>query len=174
MTFDRLCAGKQSAWIVPLTLRARGVVEAASGDVDTAADTLAAAVAHEHDLPLPLQRARTRLAHGRVLRRLQRRARARSELGEALARFERLGARLWAERARDELARVGGRAASPDGLTPTEERIAGLVAEGLSNREVASVLFVTPKTVESTLTRVYRKLEVRSRTELARKLAGAR
>jgi DNA-binding CsgD family transcriptional regulator len=94
-------------------------------------------------------------------------------LATALAMFEELGARLWAERAREELARVGGRAPAGDALTPTERRIAELVAEGLTNREVAATLFVTPKTVESALTRIYRKLDVRSRTELARRLASA-
>ena len=79
-------------------------------------------------------------------------------LDEALARFEELGATLWAERAREELARIGGRAPSSDDLTPTEQRIADLVAAGMTNREVAETLFVTPKTVESALTRVYRKL----------------
>ncbi len=91
----------------------------------------------------------------------------------ALERFEALGAPLWAERAREDRARIGGRARSNDDLTPTEEQIAELVAAGMTNREVAATLFVTPKTVESALTRVYRKLGVRSRTELARRLAAA-
>jgi hypothetical protein len=112
MAFDRRCAGSRSAWVAPLALRARGVVEAAARDLEMARSTLAAAVAAEQDLPFPLERARTRLALGRVLRRLKHRSRARAELGEALARFEELGARLWAERAREELARIGGRAAS--------------------------------------------------------------
>lgn len=170
MTFNRRCDGHCAAWIAPLVLRARGLVEAAARDLDTACGSLEAAVAAEDDLPLPLERARTRLALGRVLRRLQRRSRARAELGEALARFEALGAALWAERAREELARVGGRSSSPHKLTPTERQIAALVAGGETNREVAASLFVTPKTVEATLTRVYRKLGVRSRTELARYL----
>ena len=78
-----------------------------------------------------------------MLRRLQHRTHAQSELVEALARFEQLGAPLWAQRAREELARIGGRAPSSDDLTPTEQRIADLVAEGLTNREVAAALFVT-------------------------------
>jgi DNA-binding NarL/FixJ family response regulator len=133
--------------------------------------SLEAAVALEERLPLPLERARTRLALGRVLRRLQRRSAAHAMLTEALTQFEGLGAPVWAERAREELARIGGRAPSSDDLTPTERRIAELVAEGLTNREVAAALFVTPKTVESALTRVYRKLGVRSRTKLAKRLA---
>ena len=79
-----------------------------------------------------------------------------------------LGAAGWAARARRELDRVGGRAPAGDGLTPTERQVAELAAEGRTNREVAAALFVSVKTVESTLTRVYGKLGIRSRTELAR------
>ena len=86
--------------------------------------------------------------------------------------FEELGAPLWAAKARAELARIGGRAPAGDGLTPTERRIAELVAEGKTNKEVALILVVAERTVESALTQIYRKLDVRSRTELAHKLAG--
>ncbi len=174
MAFDRRREGNRAPWIAPLVLRARGLVEAAVRDLDTACASLEAAVAAEDQLPLPLERARTRLALGRILRRLQQRSAAHEMLDGALARFEELGAPLWAERAREELARVGGRAPSGDDLTPTEQRIADLVVEGMTNREVAAALFVTPKTVESALTRVYRKLGVRSRTALARQLREAR
>jgi DNA-binding CsgD family transcriptional regulator len=173
MAFDRRCAGSRAPWIAPLVLRARGIVEAAARDLETARASLEAAVAAEDRLPLPLERARTRLALGRVLRRLQQRSRAREELEEALARFGDLGATLWADRTRDELARVGGRAPSDDELTPAELRVASLAAVGKSNREIAIALFVTPKTVESALTRVYRKLGVRTRTELAGRLREA-
>jgi DNA-binding CsgD family transcriptional regulator len=122
-------------------------------------------------VPVLLDRARTRLALGRVLRRVQQRSAAHATLTDALRRFEELGAPLWGGRAREELTRIGGRAPSTGDLTPTEQRIAEYVAAGMTNREVAAALFVTPKTVESALTRVYRKLGVRSRTELARRLA---
>ena len=95
---------------------------------------------------------------------------ARATLDEALAAFERLGAPLWAEQARAELARIGGRAPSRRGLTEAERRVAALVAEGRSNREVAATLYVTEHTVEGALTRAYRKLGVRSRGELAARL----
>ena len=88
-------------------------------------------------------------------------------LKDALAVFEQLGAPLWAEQTRAELARIGGRALSRDELTEAERRIAGLVAEGRTNREVAAALFLTEHSVETALTRVYRKLGVRSRAELA-------
>ena len=84
-----------------------------------------------------------------------------------MAEFERLGARLWADQTRAELARIGGRAPSRDELTEAERRIAALVAEGKSNREVAAALFLTERSVETALTRVYRKLGIRSRSELA-------
>ena len=87
--------------------------------------------------------------------------------------FEELGAALWAERARAEIARLGGRRARDrDELSETERRIAELAAGGRSNREIAGELFVSERTVESNLTRAYRKLGVRSRTELARRLPG--
>jgi DNA-binding CsgD family transcriptional regulator len=77
-----------------------------------------------------------------------------------------MGVPLWAERARAELGRIGGRASS-DGLTPTEQRVADLVAQGRSNKEVAAELFVSVRTVEANLTRVYAKLGIRSPSELA-------
>lgn len=92
---------------------------------------------------------------------------ARDALEESVATFESLGARLWAERARIELARIGGRRESTGVLTPTEQRIAELVAEGHTDKEIAATLFVTPKTVGTQLSRIYRKLGVRSRTGLA-------
>jgi DNA-binding CsgD family transcriptional regulator len=122
-------------------------------------------VEHER-LPVPLERARTLLALGAVQRRAKRKAAARSALDESLAIAGRIGARLWVERARAELQRVGGRSRS-QGLTPTESRVAALVAEGRTNREVADALFVTVRTVEANLTRVYAKLGVRNRSELA-------
>ena len=92
----------------------------------------------------------------------------RESLERALEAFESLGAPLWADRARAELGRIGGRAPSSLELTPTEERVAELVADGATNQEVASALFLSLKTVEWNLSRIYRKLGVRSRTEMAR------
>ena len=111
--------------------------------------------------------------HGSILRRRRQRRRAREALERALAIFERLGSRVYAEQTRSELGRIGGRAPSGDELTPSERRIAELVAEGKTNKEVAATLVVTERTVESALTHIYRKLEVRSRTELARRLTNA-
>ncbi|MBD0330339.1 MAG: response regulator transcription factor, partial [Thermoleophilia bacterium] len=97
---------------------------------------------------------------------------ARATLAEALAELERLGAAIWAGRARDELGRIGGRTASLGELTPSERRVAELVCEGRTNREVAAALFVAERTVETHLSHVYGKLGVRSRTELARRFSG--
>jgi DNA-binding NarL/FixJ family response regulator len=107
-----------------------------------------------------------------VLRRTRHRHAARIALGEALAEFERLGAPRYATAARSELQHVGGRApAGAHQLTRAEERVARLVASGLSNKDVAAELYVAVSTVEATLTRVYRKLGIRSRSQLARSLA---
>ena len=121
---------------------------------------------------IPFHEARTYLALGSIERRRRRRRAARAALERALAEFERLGARLWAERARDELARVGGRAPSRGKLTPTERKVAELVAEGLPTKEVASRLFVSPRTVDGHLAHIYAKLGVRSRTDLMHRLNG--
>ncbi len=123
----------------------------------------------EHDrLAMPFERARTQLLLGRLIRR--ERSDATAALRDALAIFEQLGTPLWADRARAELAGAGRRARRPaqDGLTPAEQRVAELAASGLTNRDVAATLFISSKTVEATLARVYRKLGIRSRAELGR------
>ena len=146
--------------------RGQALVAAARGDLDGALVHLDDALAHHERLPVPLEHARTLLVQGTVRRRTKRKAAARSALEESLAIAQRIGARLWVERARAELQRVGGRSRSR-GLTPTESRVATLVAEGRTNREVADALFVTVRTVEANLTRIYSKLGVRNRSELA-------
>jgi DNA-binding CsgD family transcriptional regulator len=149
--------------------RCRGFLLAARGDQQGALESLEQALVEHERLPVPFERARTLLALGAQRRRVKHRAEARHALKEALAIFEELGAVVWADRARRELSRIPGRRASDrDELTETEQRIAELVAEGRSNKEVAAALFVTVKTVEAALTRIYRKLGVRSRSELAR------
>ena len=124
------------------------------------------------ELPSPFDVARTELAWGERLRRERRRTEARAQLTAALAGFDRLGARPWAARARAELAAAeGGRsrsaAADEAPLTHKEGEVADLVAAGATNREAAAALFLSPRTVEHHLRQVYRKLGVRSRTELA-------
>jgi DNA-binding CsgD family transcriptional regulator len=115
-------------------------------------------------------RARTLLLYGVALRRAKRRREARDALGEAKLGFEALGAALWAERARRELNRISGPAPRSGGLTETEQRIAGLVTSGRSNKQIATELHITVRTVESNLTRIYRKLGVNSRTQLTQRV----
>jgi DNA-binding CsgD family transcriptional regulator len=127
---------------------------------------------HSSDAP-PIECARTQLAYGERLRRERRRLEARTQLRNALDTFEGLGAAFWAERARGELAATGETArkrdaSTLDDLTPQELRIAQLVAGGATNREVGAQLFVSPKTVEYHLRKVFMKLGVGSRVELAR------
>ncbi|HEY2937739.1 MAG TPA: AAA family ATPase [Gaiellaceae bacterium] len=152
--------------------RCHGLLAAAKRDYAAAFDAFDdALVAHER-LPDPVERGRTLLTLGQTQRRAGRRREARETLQQGLAIFEELGARLWAQQAQTELARLGGRTPSGRALTGAEERVARLVAEGKTNREVAAALFVTERTVETHLSSIYRKLDLRSRSELAGHLAG--
>jgi DNA-binding CsgD family transcriptional regulator len=153
--------------------RCRGLLLAARTDLDGARAALDAAFAEHARVRLPFERGRTLLALGAIERRAKRKRAAREALQEALGVFERLGARLFAEQARLELGRIGGRAPATDRLTPTERRVAALVAEGRSTKEVAAMLFVSPKTVEGHLSRIYVKLGIHSRAALARELSAA-
>ncbi len=108
---------------------------------------------------------------GTLLRRAKKRGAARRAIEDAIAAFTAIGTPLWTTRAEAELERLGLRA-SAGALTETESRIAALAASGATNREIASRLFVSVKTVEANLSRCYRKLGVRSRVELARHLEG--
>jgi len=158
------------AWALAILGRCRALLLADRGDLGGALAGFERALAEHARSVDPFQHARTLLALGVTQRRSKHRGAARTTLGRALAIFEQLGARLWAEKARAELRRIGGRAPSRSELTEAERRIAALVAEGRSNREVAAALYVTEHTVEGALTRAYRKLGVRSRGELAARL----
>ncbi|MGV0849766.1 AAA family ATPase [Mycolicibacterium phlei] len=158
-------------WMLAVGARGRAQLLAAAGDVSGAMAAGRRALEHHDRLPMPFERARTELVVGE----LQQRARdpeAATTLGSALATFERLGTTLWADRARRALGTLtgtSGRAA----LTAAELRIAELAASGLTNRDVAAELFLSAKTVEATLARVYRKLGIRSRAELGRIMGGS-
>jgi DNA-binding CsgD family transcriptional regulator len=156
-------------WVLAQVARCRGLVSAAFGDVPEALSRLERTVAQHEAVGDPFGRARARLALGVVRRRARQKRAAREEIEAALADFEELGAASWAEKARAELGRVGGRL-SVVGLTPAERRVADLVAAGRTNREVAATLFLGERTVAGHLTHIYAKLGVRSRTELARRL----
>lgn len=159
--------------------RAEGLRETALGRAKEGALHLRRAVDRLRRLPLPVELVRTLIALGTAERRSRRRSAARTVLHEALDTAKRIGAAPLAARAWDELARLDARdrggetgTGEPE-LTPTEARIAELVGGGATNREVAAKLFISVKTVEGALSRVYRKLGVRSRTALAHAMAVA-
>ena len=156
-------------WARAAALRCRGIL-AAEDDFRPAFE---AALALHAELPLPFELARTQLAYGERLRRAKARADAREPLRAALATFERLGAAAWGERAVAELRATGsssGRRAEAASarLTPHELQVALLVTQGMTNREAAAALFLSPKTIEYHLGQIYRKLDVRGRAQLAR------
>jgi DNA-binding CsgD family transcriptional regulator len=150
--------------------RCRGLLAAQEGDLEGALVAFEGALGWHAQVELPLDWGRTLLALGAAQRRLKRRREARATLEEALGVFERIGAALWAERAQAELKRISGRAATPGALTPAEERVAVLVAEGKTNKEVAAALFLSDRTVEGHLARIFGKLGIRHRSEVERAL----
>ncbi len=158
----------------PLVLRNRGLLLAARGDHEGAIQSLeSAAQAPEPPQGVnPFELARTLLAVGEVQRRARHKRVARETLERAGGIFERLGARVWSERARSEVRRIGGRTAARGELSETERRIAELVVAGRRNREVAAELSLSPNTVAWNLSKIYRKLGVSSRTELAAHMAA--
>jgi DNA-binding CsgD family transcriptional regulator len=159
------------AWAIAVAGRCRALLLAAEHDLDGALAAVRQALPAHERLTGAFELARTLLVKGTIERRAKQKRAARESLGEALRIFEAYGAALWSAKVRDELARIGGR--SRDGrLTPTEEQIAALVAAGNTNREVAEAMFVSVKTVEANLSRIYRKLGVSSRRELARQYAA--
>jgi DNA-binding CsgD family transcriptional regulator len=154
------------AWTLAVGLRCRAMLQAARGDVTAAMTSVELALAEHQRVPMPFERARTQLLAGQLQRRQRRRDAATATLREARDAFEQLGTTVWAERAETELARgVSARGRAP-GLTAAEERVAELAVSGLTNRDIAAAIFVSPKTVEVNLSRVYRKLGIRSRAEL--------
>lgn len=158
-------------WVLAHSMRCRGLVAASRGDVEQALSLLADAASEHQTVGDPLGRARALLALGVVKRRMRQKRGAREAISQAVAIFDECGAEGWAKKARSELGRIGGRRRE-EGLTPAEQRVAALVVEGRTNREVAAALFLGEGTVETHLSRIYAKLGVRSRTELARTLSS--
>jgi DNA-binding NarL/FixJ family response regulator len=163
---ERNGARLDRAWMLAVGARCRAMLLAAHRDVDAAYGAAQAALTHHDRLAMPFERARTLLLVGQLQRRLRKREVASATLRDALAAFEELGTPLWAERARAELSRVSNVEAAE--LTASEQRVAELAATGITNREMAAALFISPKTVEANLSRIYRKLNIRSRAELGR------
>jgi DNA-binding CsgD family transcriptional regulator len=153
--------------VLAQSLRCRGLIAAARGDLDAASALLGDAVVRHDAVGDPFGRARGLLALGIVRRRRRQKRAAREAIQSALEAFDEIGAAGWAARTRAERGRIGGRTRE-QGLTAAERRVAVLVAEGRTNKEVAAALFLGERTVETHLSHVYAKLGVRSRTELAR------
>ena len=171
--FERDASAKGLPWALARAARCRGLL-AAEVEYDGHFST---ALALHEQTPDAFETARTRLAYGSRLRRDRQRIRAREQLRAAIDTFERLGAVPWAELARAELAATGETArrrhpASLTELTPQELQIALRIAAGLTTREVAAALFLSPKTIEYHLRNIYRKLAVTSRAELAAAMTG--
>ncbi len=154
-------------WSTVMAARRHGLLKAANGEHAAAIELLERALVGHQRLPMPFEEARTRLLLGSVLRRAGHRNDARRQLEAAGAMFLRLGTPIQQRQASTELDSIGGRRRLENELTPVEQRIADLVAAGQTNREVAVATFTSVRTVESHLGRIYRKLGIRSRTELA-------
>jgi DNA-binding NarL/FixJ family response regulator len=150
--------------------RARSLVSA-SRDLGESVSAVEEALALHARAVIPFDLARTLLVAGQVRRRRGERRNARDAFERAAAIFGELGSTQWSERAETEARRVPIRRGAGDELTPAELQVAELVAAGRTTREVAQALFVSPKTVEANLTRIYRKLGIRSRAELGAEMA---
>jgi DNA-binding CsgD family transcriptional regulator len=156
-------------WGMATSGRCRALLQAASGSLEAAETTLRIALEHHAGLAMPFEHGRTLLVAGEVHRRARHKTLANGHLQSALEIFESLGAPLWAERTRAEIDRIGLRRATPEsGLTAIESRVADLAASGLTNAQIATRMFISPRTVEAHLSRIYRKLGVTSRTAMSR------
>jgi DNA-binding NarL/FixJ family response regulator len=158
-------------WATPAALRCRALVLLAHERADEAVAAAEQAAAAFAEIGFPLDRARSLLVAGAAKRRAGQRRQAADSLASAIEILDELGAALWLERAEDELRRASPRPRRDRDLTSAEQRVAALVAQGLKNREVAAQLFTTVATVEAHLTQIYRKLGMRSRSELTRAVA---
>ena len=170
--FRRAAEASESPWAIAAADHAGGLILAAKGDTNGATASFDSALKGLSPYPVPFERARTLLALGAVQRRAKQKAAARSTLEQALELFEQVGTPLWTERARDELARISGRAPATGALTPSEQQVAQLVEQGSTNKEVAATLYLSVKTVEAHLSHIYAKLGIRSRSELAHRSTG--
>jgi ATP/maltotriose-dependent transcriptional regulator MalT len=157
-------------WMLAIGARGRAMLLAAQGDLKGAMVAVEAAMVEHDRLPMPFERARTQLLLGQLQRRRRMKSVASSTLRSVLEKFEELKTPLWAERTREELARVKVGPQSGTALSAAEQRVAELAASGMTNREVAATMLISPKTVETNLARVYRKLGIRSRAELGRSM----
>jgi DNA-binding CsgD family transcriptional regulator len=167
-----LAAQQSHPWGLVTATRCGALVELAAAYDDESAGALRRAADDYGALGLRFDRARSLLVLGRAQRRHRKWAGARDSLEQAAAAFDELRSPGWAAEARSELARVATRRRKGGGeLTPSEQRVVELAADGLANKEIARALFVSVHTVEVHLSHAYAKLGVRSRTQLARRVA---
>jgi DNA-binding CsgD family transcriptional regulator len=169
--FERRAEELGRAWAMSSAARCRGLIAAASGDLPAGLHSLERAVSAHDGLPMPFELGRTVLVKGRIERRAKQWRAARSSLEESARIFAAVGAASWEAKAQGELRRVGGRPHGPTALTETEQRVATLIASGRTTREVADALFLTPRSVEANLGKIYQKLGIRSRAELGAVMA---
>jgi DNA-binding CsgD family transcriptional regulator len=172
--FEQSARAMKRAISLAPAARCRGLLLAAQGHHERAIESLLYAIEQHEQAPRPVDLARTLLVLGQIQRRANRRREGRETLERALAIFEEVGAKQWAKRTRGELARLGLRRDAGGELTPTEEQVAERAASGMTNRQIAGALFISPKTVEANLARVYRKLGISSRAELGRHSAESK
>jgi DNA-binding CsgD family transcriptional regulator len=170
--FEQLAVRSTSPWALATAARGRALLAAADGQIEAALAAVDRALAEHERMCCPFERGRTLLAAGHVRRRARQKRAARETIEEALRTFDQLGARLWADQAREELTRISGRRPASGELTATEIELAALAAGGLANKEIAAALHMSVHTVEGHLTRIYRKLDIRSRTGLASRLTA--
>ena len=169
--YEALAERSRSVWALATAARCRGLLAAAQSASEAAFAAFDCALAEHDRMPGTFERGRTLLASGAARRRARQRRAAREALDAALGIFEQQGALVWAQRTADELRRISGRRPAGPDLTHTELRVARLAASGHANKEIAATLFMSVHTVEAHLSHVYRKLGLRSRTELAQHTA---
>ena len=157
-------------WMRAAGARGRALWLAAKGDLDAAQDATCYALDAHQGLLMPFELARTQLLHGQLLRRRRRNTQAARVIRDAASLFDTIGSSLWAQRAHSELARINSRSHAGHGLSESERRVAQRAAAGMSNKEIAADLFLASKTVEMYLGNVYRKLGIRSRSQLTAEL----
>ena len=169
--FERV-GGAENPNAVAIAHRCHGLLLTARGEISAAIDALDAAISEHSYRPLPFEIGRTLLEKGRLERRAKRKTAAKRTLEQSLEILEHLGTAMWINQAKDELSRIGLRRQSlTEGLTEAQSRVLELVAAGMSNREIAAALYMSQRSVESHLTKIYREYGVRSRTQLVKTLA---
>jgi DNA-binding CsgD family transcriptional regulator len=161
-------------WQRSIGARCRGLVASVCGELDAAVREFELALIAHQQLPMPLELARTLLAYGTVLRRAKQKRAARERVQGALEIFASFGSAIWIKRAEAEVGRIAPAPSGVSTLTPTEARVAALVASGRTNKEVAAALSLSVKTIEANLSRIYDKLNLRSRSQLIAREASHR